>query len=74
MYHIRVYGPQAEAQANIASCDCPEYLRRAERRLQQELERVGHYLDSRSEPKLTRVAETELLQKQVYLPFFSEAC
>lgn len=57
---------QAEAQANIASCDCPEYLRRAEQRLTQEVDRVQAYLDARTEPKLTKVVETELLLKQMH--------
>ncbi len=57
---------QAEAQANIASCDCPEYLRRAELRLAQEVDRVQGYLDARTEPKLTKVVETELLLKQMH--------
>jgi cullin 3 len=56
---------QAEAQEYIATCDCPEYLRKAEKRLTEETDRVAHYLDSSSEPKIARVVEAELVGKQV---------
>lgn len=57
--------PQKEAQEYITSSDCPEYLRKAEARLGEEAERCGAYLDANStEPKITRVVETELLKAQ----------
>jgi len=56
---------QAEAQEYLAGCDCPDYLRKAERRLAEESERVRNYLDPGSDAKITRVVETELIQKQV---------
>jgi hypothetical protein len=37
----------------------------AERRLQEEVERVRAYLDDSTEPKITKVAEQELIAKQV---------
>lgn len=37
----------------------------AERRLQEEVERVRAYLDESTEPKITKVAEQELIAKQV---------
>lgn len=37
----------------------------AERRLQEEVERVRAYLDESTEPKITKVAEHELIAKQV---------
>jgi len=55
---------QGEAQAYLAGCDCPEYLRKAERRLAEEKERCATYLDASSEPKILRVVEAELIQKQ----------
>jgi hypothetical protein len=57
-----------EAQEYLATCDCPEYLRRAERRLQEEGERCVHYLDASSEPKITRVVEAQLIQQQARAP------
>lgn len=56
---------QVEAQEYFSSSDCPEYLRKAERRLAEEAERVTHYLDPSTEAKITRVVETELIGKQV---------
>ena len=56
---------QIEAQEFLGSCSCPQYMERAERRLHEEVERVDNYLDPSSEPKITRVVENELIQKQV---------
>lgn len=58
---------QAEAQEYLASCNCPDYLRKAEKRLAEESERVRNYLDPGSDSKITRVVESELIQKQVRL-------
>jgi len=52
---------QKEAQAFLGGSDCPGYLRKAERRLQEERERVAAYLDPSTEPRLTRVVERCLL-------------
>ena len=57
--------PQAEAQSFSTTSDCPDYLGKAERRLLEEIERVQNYLDPSSEPKITKVVETELIGKQV---------
>lgn len=54
-----------EAQEYISSSDCPEYLRKAEKRLSEELERVKNYLDPSTEPKITKVVETELIMNQM---------
>jgi hypothetical protein len=40
-------------------------LLQAERRLAEEVERVKNYLDESTEPKITRVAEHELITVQV---------
>ena len=53
-----------EAQEFLASCSCPEYLRKAERRLAEEVERCVNYLDPSSEAKITAVVEQELIRKQ----------
>ena len=55
---------QVEAQAYISRMDCPEYLRRAERRLAEESERVANYMDASTDAKVTRVLETELIARQ----------
>ncbi|XP_077224374.1 cullin-3A-like [Tasmannia lanceolata] len=50
-----------ESQQFIESCDCGEYLKKAERRLNEEIERVSHYLDAKSETKITNVVEKEMI-------------
>lgn len=49
----------------MTTCDCPEFLRRAERRLGEEADRVHAYLDSSTEAKVTRVVESTLIGQQV---------
>eukprot|EP00268_Persea_americana_P014049 TRINITY_DN1621_c0_g1_i4.p1 TRINITY_DN1621_c0_g1~~TRINITY_DN1621_c0_g1_i4.p1 ORF type:complete len:734 (-),score=144.87 TRINITY_DN1621_c0_g1_i4:953-3154(-) len=52
---------RVESQQFIECCDCSEYLRKAERRLNEEMERVSHYLDIKSEMKITNVVEKEMI-------------
>ncbi|CAH9084542.1 unnamed protein product [Cuscuta europaea] len=53
---------QVESQGFIESCDCGQYLKKAEKRLNEEIERVSHYLDRRSEVKITAVVEREMVE------------
>ena len=64
---------QVEAQEFISSCNCPDYLQRAEHRLQEEAQRVGNYLDSISEPKIKSVVETELILHQASIMLSTRA-
>ncbi|GMH01712.1 hypothetical protein Nepgr_003551 [Nepenthes gracilis] len=50
-----------ESQQYIECCDCGDYLKKAERRLNEEIERVTHYLDAKSESKITNVVEKEMI-------------
>ena len=50
-----------ESQEFIASNSCPDYMRKVEARRQEELDRVRHYLDASSEPKVREVVEEELI-------------
>ncbi|KAJ8441329.1 hypothetical protein Cgig2_024841 [Carnegiea gigantea] len=52
---------RVESQQFIECCDCGDYLKKAERRLNEEIERVSHYLDSNSEVKITNVVEREMI-------------
>ncbi|KAL6192754.1 hypothetical protein ACLB2K_033840 [Fragaria x ananassa] len=52
---------KGESQKFIECCDCGDYLKKAERRLNEELERVTHYLDAKSEVKITNVVEKEMI-------------
>ena len=55
-----------ESQKFIESCDCGDYLKKAERRLNEEIERVSHYLDPRSESKITNVVEKEMIESHMH--------
>ncbi|KAM0936356.1 putative cullin protein, neddylation [Dioscorea sansibarensis] len=55
-----------ESQEFIECCDCGEYLKKAERRLNEEIERVSHYLDNKSESKITLVVETEMIANHMH--------
>eukprot|EP00850_Spirogloea_muscicola_P000165 SM000001S04567 [mRNA] locus=s1:981996:985237:- [translate_table: standard] len=50
-----------EAQEFLRTCDCADYLKRAEARLNEEIDRVSHYLDVKTEPKITAVVEAEMI-------------
>ncbi|XP_009385642.2 cullin-3A isoform X2 [Musa acuminata AAA Group] len=50
-----------ESQQFIECCNCGEYLKKAERRLNEEMERVSQYLDTKTEPKITCVVEKEMI-------------
>eukprot|EP01094_Clydonella_sp_ATCC50884_P028172 TRINITY_DN8371_c0_g1_i2.p1 TRINITY_DN8371_c0_g1~~TRINITY_DN8371_c0_g1_i2.p1 ORF type:complete len:738 (+),score=239.95 TRINITY_DN8371_c0_g1_i2:74-2287(+) len=56
---------RVESQEFIASNSCPDYMRKVEVRRQEELDRVRHYLDSSSEPKVREVVEEELIANHV---------
>ncbi|RYR33115.1 hypothetical protein Ahy_A10g047690 [Arachis hypogaea] len=55
-----------ESQKFIETCDCGDYLKKAERRLNEEIERVSHYLDPRSEIKITNVVEKEMIDSHMH--------
>jgi cullin 3 len=50
-----------ESQQFIECCDCGDYMKKAERRLNEEMERVSNYLDPKSEIKITTVVEREMI-------------
>ncbi|KAJ7970970.1 Cullin [Quillaja saponaria] len=56
-----------ESQQFIESCDCGDYLKKAEGRLNEEMERVSHYLDARSEAKITNVVEKEMIENHMHI-------
>ncbi|CAN6484622.1 unnamed protein product [Victoria cruziana] len=61
-----------ESQEFIECCDCGEYLKKAERRLNEEMERVSHYLDAKSEGKITNVVETEMIANHMHRLVYME--
>jgi len=56
---------QAESNEYISQNSAAEYLRKAEQRLDEERDRVAHYLDKASEPRIREVAERELIAKHM---------
>ncbi|KAK4760444.1 hypothetical protein SAY87_005337 [Trapa incisa] len=56
---------KGESQKFIECCDCGEYLKKAEKRLNEEMERVTHYLDGKSEAKITNVVEKEMIENHM---------
>lgn len=57
---------RVESQQFIESCDCGQYLKKAEKRLNEEIERVSHYLDPGSEAKITAVVEREMVESHMH--------
>ena len=45
-----------ESNEYLAQNSAPDYMRKAEQRLHEEEDRVSHYLDARTEPKIKEVA------------------
>ncbi|XP_047314720.1 cullin-3A-like [Impatiens glandulifera] len=54
-----------ESQKYIECCDCGDFLKKAETRLNEEIERVSHYLDSKTEAKICNVVEKEMIENQM---------
>ncbi|KAE8663216.1 Cullin-3 [Hibiscus syriacus] len=52
---------KVESHKFIEYCDCGDYLKKSEIRLNEEIERVAHYLDVKSEAKITNVVEKEMI-------------
>jgi len=52
---------KAEADSFIASNSASEYMKKVEKRLREEMERVAHYLDNNTELKIREVVERELI-------------
>jgi len=56
---------QAESQEYISQNSAADYMKKAAQRLQEEVDRVGHYLDAGSEAKIKEVAERELIARHM---------
>jgi len=56
---------QAESQKFIECCDCGDYLKKAEMRLNEEIDRVSHYFDPSTEKKITIVVEKEIIENHM---------
>jgi cullin-4 len=79
LWHLQIYSPLfetafleaskafylEEGHVKIAQLDVPSYLLHVERRLQEENERVGHYLDAQTRKPLVAVLDCTLLEVHV---------
>ncbi|KAL6658952.1 hypothetical protein ACP70R_002992 [Stipagrostis hirtigluma subsp. patula] len=54
-----------ESQQFIECCACGEYLKQAERRLNEESERVSQYMDIKTNEKITAVVVKEMLENHM---------
>eukprot|EP00908_Phaeocystis_cordata_P011472 Transcript_22378.p1 GENE.Transcript_22378~~Transcript_22378.p1 ORF type:complete len:566 (-),score=323.93 Transcript_22378:101-1798(-) len=54
-----------ESNEYLAQNSAPDYMKKAEQRLEEEEARVSHYLDARTEPKIKEVAERELVARHM---------
>ncbi|KAG2185317.1 hypothetical protein INT44_002107 [Umbelopsis vinacea] len=50
-----------ESQALLAECDASEYMRKIEKRMNEEYNRTRHYLSPVTEPKIRNIVETQLI-------------
>eukprot|EP00696_Hemimastix_kukwesjijk_P010326 gnl/Hemi2/23020_TR7706_c0_g1_i2.p1 gnl/Hemi2/23020_TR7706_c0_g1~~gnl/Hemi2/23020_TR7706_c0_g1_i2.p1 ORF type:complete len:741 (+),score=278.60 gnl/Hemi2/23020_TR7706_c0_g1_i2:89-2311(+) len=50
-----------EGQEFISSCNCPDYMKKVESRINEEIQRVDNYLDPTSKPKIKEVSEAKLI-------------
>jgi cullin 3 len=56
---------QAESVQFMSENNCSEYLKKIERRIREEMDRVRHYLDPQTEPKIKEVVERELIWRHM---------
>ncbi|KAJ0703500.1 putative cullin [Helianthus annuus] len=56
---------RGESQRLIECCNCGEYLKKTEKCLNEEIDRVVCYLDAKSEVKITNVVEKEMIESQM---------
>ncbi|RUS17941.1 Cullin [Endogone sp. FLAS-F59071] len=56
---------KVESQMLVGDCDAPEYMKKVEKRLNEEQERTRHYLSSMTEPKIRSIVEEELITNHV---------
>jgi cullin 3 len=60
-----VNSERAESQKFIEFCDCGNYLKKAVRLMNEEMDRLNHYLDPRTKKKITNVMEKEMIENHM---------
>ncbi|RIA93097.1 Cullin-domain-containing protein [Glomus cerebriforme] len=56
---------RVEGQMLVGECDAPEYMKKVDKRLNEEEQRVRHYLSQTTEPKIRSIVEEELISKHL---------
>ncbi|CAH1757893.1 5416_t:CDS:10 [Entrophospora sp. SA101] len=56
---------RVEGQMLVSDCDAPEYMKKVEKRLIEEEQRVRNYLSSTTEAKIRAIVEEELISKHL---------
>ncbi|KEH41032.1 cullin-3A-like protein [Medicago truncatula] len=56
---------RAESQKFIECCDCGDYLKKAEMRLNEVIDRVSHFWDPSTQKKITIVVEKEMIENHM---------
>jgi cullin 3 len=54
-----------EALQFLNENNCSEYLKKVERRIRAEMDRVEHYLDPQTEPKIKEIVDRELISQHM---------
>jgi len=63
---------RAESQIFIECCGSGDYLKKAEMRLNEELDRVSHYLDPSTKTKITTLVEKEIIENHMLRLIYKE--
>jgi cullin 3 len=64
---VSEYFYSCESEKFNESCDCEDYLKKVESCLNEERERVSHYLDSSSESKITSLVEKKMIENHRHI-------
>ncbi|PKY45991.1 Cullin-domain-containing protein [Rhizophagus irregularis] len=56
---------RVEGQMLVGEYDAPEYMKKVDKRLNEEEQRVRHYLSQTTEPKIRNIVEEELISKHL---------
>ncbi|OZJ05319.1 hypothetical protein BZG36_01568 [Bifiguratus adelaidae] len=54
-----------ESQMLISQCDAPQYMKKVEKRLNEEQERTQHYLSKDTEERIRKIVEEELIANHI---------
>jgi cullin 3 len=54
-----------EGQTLVEKCDAPEYMKKVEKRLNEEENRIRNYLSVDTEPKIRKIVEDQLISKHL---------